>query len=180
MKGGRRKEEGRRYNDGMSMKFSGVLAILCALGLTGLVAYGVQAQRQPSAAAARAKMVVYKTPTCGCCSKWVDHMRAAGFEVEARDVTQSELNDVKTKHLVPASMASCHTGLIDGYAIEGHIPAAQVRKFLDEKPAVAGLAVPGMPLGSPGMEVAGVKPRPYSVLTFDREGRTQVYATVQP
>jgi hypothetical protein len=166
----------------MSMNSSGILvAALCVVGLTGAAVYVAQAERQPAGqASSPTAMVVYKTPTCGCCSLWVEHMRKAGFEVDARDVTQTELDAIKAKHNVPASMQSCHTGLIGGYAIEGHIPAAEVRRFLTEKPAVAGLAVPGMPLGSPGMEVPGAKARPYSVLTFDRDGRTQVFATVQP
>jgi hypothetical protein len=152
------------------------------LGVIGGVAggaYAVHAQRQPAQPQGLA-MEVYKTATCGCCTKWVDHMRAAGFQVTARDVSQAELDTVKAKHGVPPAMHSCHTGLIDGYAIEGHIPAREVRRFLTERPAVAGLAVPGMPLGSPGMEVPGATPRPYAVMTFDRAGQTQVFATVKP
>ncbi|CAN5429247.1 DUF411 domain-containing protein [soil metagenome] len=152
------------------------------LGVIGVVAggaYAVHAQRQPAQPHVLA-MDVYKTPTCGCCTKWVDHMRAAGFQVTARDVSQAELDTLKAKHGVPPAMHSCHTGLIDGYAIEGHIPAREVLRFLKERPAVAGLAVPGMPLGSPGMEVPGVTPRPYTVMTFDRAGQTQVFSTVKP
>jgi hypothetical protein len=166
---------------GMSNTAKGLAVLVCVLGLAAGAAYVVQAQRQAGAPAQPSlAMEVYKTPTCGCCTKWVDHMRAAGFQVTAKDISQAELDGLKARHGVPQAMSSCHTGLIDGYVVEGHIPAAEVLRFLKERPAVAGLAVPGMPLGSPGMEVEGVTPRPYSVLTFDRAGQTQVFATVRP
>lgn len=160
----------------MNVKTSLLAAVFLA-GLAGAIVYATQSQKP---AQDTLSMVVYKTPTCGCCSVWVEYMRKAGFRIDARDVTQAELDAVKAKHHMPASVYSCHTGLIGGYAIEGHIPAAEVRRFLTAKPAVAGLAVPGMPIGSPGMEVPGAKARPYTVLTFDRQGRTEVFATVQP
>jgi hypothetical protein len=156
-----------------SLAFAAIALAIIAAGV-----YAVQAQRH--APPQSRVMEVYKTPTCGCCSLWVDHMRAAGFEVTARDVTQAELEALKAKHRVPESVHSCHTGLIDGYVIEGHIPASEVSKFLKARPAAAGLAVPGMPIGSPGMEVPGTRARPYTVLTFDRNGQTQVFSTVQP
>jgi hypothetical protein len=160
------------------MKFKAVLAVTFLLaGLAGAIGYATQSAKP---AQGTLSMVVYKTPTCGCCSIWVEHMRSNGFTVDARDVSQQELNAIKAKHLVPASLHSCHTGLVNGYAIEGHIPAAEVRRFVTAKPAAAGLAVPGMPLGSPGMEAPGAKPRPYTVLTFDRQGKTEVFATIQP
>jgi hypothetical protein len=151
------------------------------VAVTALATYAVQAQRQGGAQGPRSMvMEVYKTPTCGCCSLWVDHMRAAGYDVIAKDVTHAELDSIKAKHGLPPEMASCHTGLIDGYVIEGHIPAREVTRFLKERPAVAGLAVPGMPIGSPGMEVPGTRPRPYTVMTFDRSGEMKVFATVTP
>lgn len=153
---------------------------ICAVAVVGVAAYAVHAQRQGAQSPGSLAMDVYKTPTCGCCTKWVDHMSAAGFQVTVRDVTQAELDSLKATHGVPPAMHSCHTGLVDGYVIEGHVPAREVLRFLKERPAVAGLAVPGMPLGSPGMEVQGVTPRPYTVLTFDREGQTRVFATVTP
>jgi hypothetical protein len=166
----------------MTMQSGKLVAIgASVVAVVAIAAYAVQAQREGGAQPPRTMvMEVYKTPTCGCCSLWVDHMRAAGYDVTAKDVTQAELDSVKAKHGVPAEMASCHTGLIDGYAIEGHIPAREVTRFLKERPAVAGLAVPGMPIGSPGMEVPGTRPRPYTVLTFDRAGQTKVFATVTP
>jgi hypothetical protein len=127
-----------------------------------------------------AVMDVYKTPTCGCCSKWVDHMRAAKFQARVVDMPQEELDKVKAKHGLPPTLASCHTAIVGGYVIEGHIPADQVRKLLKERPKVAGIAVPGMPIGSPGMEVPGRRGMTYNVFTFDKQGKTQIFSTVNP
>jgi hypothetical protein len=120
--------------------------------------------------------VVYKTEGCGCCNGWVEHLRDAGFEVDARNVT--DLMSIKRDAGVPASNSSCHTALVDGYVVEGHVPADVIKKLLAERPEIAGVAVPGMPTGSPGMEGPGAKP--YDVLTFDRQGRNTVYTTVDP
>lgn len=116
---------------------------------------------------------VYKTPTCGCCSLWVDHMRAAGFTVRTTDLR--DLSAVKAKHHVPSQLQSCHTAIVDGYVVEGHIPAADVRKLLKERPAVAGIAVPGMPAGSPGMEIPSGQTQPYAVVAFEKNGNTRVF-----
>lgn len=121
-------------------------------------------------------IVVYKTATCGCCNGWVEHLRDAGFEVEARDVR--DLMSVKRDAGVPVSMSSCHTALIDGYVVEGHVPAEHVARLVTERPAVAGIAVPGMPIGSPGME--GPNPESYQVLTFSPDGSSGVFADVHP
>jgi hypothetical protein len=123
---------------------------------------------------------VYKTATCGCCAKWVDHMRAAKFQTRVTDLSQDELNQVKAKHGLPPRLGSCHTALVGGYVVEGHIPAESVKRLLKERPAIAGIAVPGMPTGSPGMEVPGAPTPPYSVLAFDKQGGLQVFATVTP
>lgn len=120
-------------------------------------------------------MTVFKTPTCGCCAKWVDHMRQNGFNVHVTDL--NDLTTIKNKHNVPGRLQSCHTGVVNGYVVEGHVPAADVKRLIKEKPAVVGLTVPGMPAGSPGMEVPGITPPPYDVLTFDKAGATKVYAT---
>ena len=122
------------------------------------------------------RALVYKTPSCGCCSLWVDHMREAGFEVDARDL--NDIIPVKIDAGVPPRMSSCHTTLIDGYVVEGHIPAEHVKRLLEERPDVVGIAVPGMPIGSPGME--GIGARPYQVLSWDRQGNVEVYAEVDP
>lgn len=116
---------------------------------------------------------VYKSPTCGCCSDWVDHVKAAGFAVEVHDV--DNLSDIKADAGVPATARSCHTAIVGGYAIEGHVPAATIQRLLREKPAIAGLAVAGMPTGSPGMEVPGQPADKYDVLAFEADGSTSVY-----
>ncbi|HSM61331.1 MAG TPA: DUF411 domain-containing protein [Longimicrobiales bacterium] len=121
-------------------------------------------------------IVVYKTASCGCCNGWVEHLRAAGFEVDARDVT--DLMSIKRDAGVPVDMSSCHTALVDGYVVEGHVPADVVMRLLDERPEVAGIAAPGMPVGSPGMEGPGA--RPYSVQSVDRQGGREVFAEVDP
>lgn len=121
-------------------------------------------------------VLVYKTPTCGCCNGWVEHLEAAGFTVDARNVT--DLMSVKRDGGVPPQMSSCHTAIVDGYVVEGHVPAEQVKRLLAERPDVAGIAVPGMPTGSPGME--GRNPRPYQVLSFAHGGEAAVYAEVDP
>lgn len=122
-----------------------------------------------SALADTTTVQVYKTPTCGCCTKWVDHLREAGFTVAVTEL--STLDALKAMNGVPANLASCHTAIVEGYVIEGHVPASDVKKLLKERPAVAGLAVPGMPMGSPGME----HPDPsrheaYDVVSFGAEG----------
>lgn len=121
--------------------------------------------------AAADDVVVYKSAQCGCCAKWVDHMRVAGFKVVSRNVVQ--LGAIKSERGVPAELGSCHTAVVNGYTVEGHVPAAVVQRLLRERPDVRGIAVPGMPAGSPGMEGAGRQP--YAVLAFDAEGRSAVY-----
>jgi len=118
--------------------------------------------------------MVYKSPTCGCCSKWVAHLENAGFAVTTADLR--DLGQIKKKFGVPAGLRSCHTAILDGYGVEGHVPADVIKKMLEEKPDIAGIAVPGMPIGSPGME-QGSRVDSYRILTFDRKGGTTVYAT---
>ena len=118
-------------------------------------------------AASLPKLTVTKDPTCGCCAGWTEHVRAAGFPVEV--VETSELNRVKVRLGVPAHLAACHTG----YVIEGHVPAATIKRLLAERPAAKGLAVRGMPIGSPGMEVEGAEPETYDVIAFGPSGETR-------
>jgi hypothetical protein len=120
---------------------------------------------------------VFKSPTCGCCSKWVDHAREHGFSAKVTDLPDAALDELKTKHGIPRTAQSCHTVVVGGYVIEGHVPAAEVKRLLKERPAIKGLAVAGMPLGSPGMEVPGQKPQTYNVISFDKAGAVQVFAT---
>jgi hypothetical protein len=143
--------------------------IAFAIGVLGSWAAGAT-QRPPSGPVVE----VTKTPFCGCCSQWVKHMRANGFTVRTTDV--NNLTDVKATHRIPAQLESCHTSVVDGYVIEGHVPAADVQRLLKERPAVAGVAVAGMPVGAPGMEVEDTKPEPYNVMSFDKQGATRVFA----
>lgn len=121
-------------------------------------------------------VTVYKSPTCGCCTKWVSHLRDAGFAVTAVDVR--DLQRIKTENGVSREISSCHTAVVDGYVLEGHVPATDVLRLLDERPQVTGLTVPGMPIGSPGME--GPNPERYVVYAFDSRGRTTPFATHGP
>ncbi|MBI4520160.1 MAG: DUF411 domain-containing protein [Gemmatimonadetes bacterium] len=119
-------------------------------------------------------MRVYKTPTCGCCSGWIDHLREHGYEVATEDM--DDLTPVKVAQGVPARLQTCHTATVAGYVIEGHVPADVIQRLLEERPDLVGLAVPGMPIGSPGMEVPGQRGDPYEVIGFRRDGSTVVYA----
>jgi hypothetical protein len=133
----------------------------------------VSAQRKPPTGA-KPQLTVYKSPTCGCCAKWVDYMQANGFTAAVTNLP--DVTAVKIKHGVPRQLASCHTTLVGGYVIEGHVPVEDVRRLLKDKPAnVIGLAAPGMPAGSPGMDVPNSPP--YDVVAFDRNGGTKIYAT---
>jgi len=144
-----------------------LMLVLAAL----LVAHPTRVGAEPPPAV----IEVYKSPTCGCCGKWVEHLRAHGFTVRATDT--AAMDEVRAKYGVPRTLRSCHTALVAGYVIEGHVPAADVQRLLRERPAVAGLAVPGMPIGSPGMEAPGGKTEPYDVIAFDKDGRSRAFAT---
>ena len=117
-------------------------------------------------------ITVYKTPTCGCCKVWVKHLETNGFAVTAHDM--ASIDDIKRTQNVPDSLQTCHTAVVGRYTIEGHVPADVIKQMLKEKPAILGLAVPGMPMGSPGME--GARKESYEVIAFERNGKTRVYA----
>lgn len=121
--------------------------------------------------AAAETITVFRNPQCGCCERWAAIMRDRGFTVHVRDV--SDADAVAAAQGVPPALRSCHTALVGGYVIEGHVPADQIERLLRERPAVRGIAVPGMPQGSPGME--GPNPQPYDVLSFDQDGHSSVY-----
>jgi hypothetical protein len=121
-------------------------------------------------------VLVYKSATCGCCKGWIAHLEAEGFTVDARDVR--DLMTVKRDGGVPPAMSSCHTAIVDGYVVEGHVPADQVKRLLVERPDIAGIAAPGMPIGSPGME--GANAQPYQVLSFTHDGQAAVFADIDP
>jgi hypothetical protein len=142
-----------------------VLSVLLIGAVTTVVG---QQQQKPT-------VEVYKSATCGCCSKWVEHLQANGFTV--RTTNREDLADLKAKHGVPRRVQSCHMAVVNGYVVEGHVPAADVQRLLKDRPAIVGLAVPGMPIGSPGMEMQGRKAQPFDVLAFDKDGKTQVFAS---
>lgn len=117
---------------------------------------------------------VHKSASCGCCSVWVDHIRSAGFPVEVHD--NEQMFEVKTRLGVPEPMMSCHTAEVGGYFIEGHVPADDIKRLLAEKPDARGLAVPGMPIGSPGMESPDGRRQPYTVALIDASGSAQAFS----
>ena len=129
-----------------------------------------------SAQAEDLEITVYKSPTCGCCNGWIDHLQTAGFLVSAHDVP--DMGQVKRERGVPSELGSCHTAEVAGYVVEGHVPAADIHRLVREKPAISGLAGPGMPIGSPGME--GPNPERYEVLQWSEGGETSVYAVHGP
>ena len=119
-----------------------------------------------------AEITVYKSPTCGCCAKWVDHLEDSGFRVEVKE--RSNMVPIKAEFGVEPKYQSCHTARIDGYFVEGHVPAREIKRLIDEKPDIRGLSVPGMPMGSPGME--GDRVDRYQVLAIDSRNSASVYS----
>ncbi len=117
------------------------------------------------------EMTVYRSPTCGCCGKWVEQMKTSGFAV--KDVVTDEVDKIKGERGVPENLRSCHTALVGDYVVEGHVPAADIQDILKRKPSAVGLAVPGMVVGSPGMEMGGKK-APFDVVEFDKKGDVRV------
>ena len=156
------------------MRMTATVAI-AAMAITGF-AYGVAAQPKTApAAAALPKVTVYKTSSCGCCRLWVDHMKASGFDVQAMDISASGVRDISKAAGLKDEDTSCHTAKIGNYTVEGHVPAADIKRMLKEKPAIAGLSAPGMPMGSPGMEQGNMK-QPYDVIAFKKDGTSTVFA----
>lgn len=129
---------------------------------------------EPAATTEPVEMTVYKSPTCACCAKWVDYLEERNFDVTVVDL--ADLRSVRGQLGVGAQLQSCHTAVVEGYAVEGHVPAADILRLLSERPAVAGLAAPGMPSQSPGMTTS-VEPRGYDVLTFTRSGETTKFSS---
>jgi hypothetical protein len=144
-----------------------LVALLLVASATGIAA---QTQKKPAAPAADG--TVWLTPTCGCCAKWVDHMQAASFSL-TREVTK-DLDSVAARQRVPGKLRSCHTAQVGRYIVEGHVPADLVRRMLAEKPAIVGLSAPGMPAGSPGMDVPNSPG--YSIVAFKADGSTYEFA----
>lgn len=158
----------------MNRLSQGVIAGAFVAGLVASLAAGRPAPAEPAAAGPIVQ--VYKSSTCGCCKAWVEHMKASGFDVRVTDLEGDALQAEKTKRGVKDDLQSCHTATVNGYVVEGHVPADDIKRLLREKPAIAGLAAPGMPRGSPGMEVPGGARDRYDVLAFTRAGKTTVFA----
>lgn len=156
----------------MSRPVSITLLLLAVAAATA----GFVVTRSPEAAG-DPRITVHKTPWCGCCNDWVDHLRADGFSVTVHE--HEDLSPIRSRLDVPLALGSCHTAEVDGYAIEGHVPAADIRRLLAERPeSVRGLAVPGMPVGSPGMEM-GDRKDPYDVVAFGDRGH-EVFTRYRP
>jgi len=148
------------------------LAILLAL-----IVGGPAAPRTQSAGVGTTEgphITVHRVKTCGCCGKWIDHLKAAGFTVTEH--IREEREGAPGRDLVPEKLRSCHTAEAGGYVVEGHVPADVIRELLRSRPAIAGITVPGMPAGSPGME--SPKPEAYDVVAFDKAGRTSVFKSI--
>lgn len=143
--------------------------IVALIALLGIGACG-----ESAAPEAGPSVVVYKSATCGCCRLWAEHLRKAGFAVDARNV--DNLDPIKQRVGVPVGRGSCHTAEVAGYFVEGHVPADDIKRLLAERPNAKGLAVPGMPVGSPGMEAPSGEVKPYDVLLVSQDGSTRVFA----
>ena len=143
----------------MAHRLAHYFAVCGLLSLTGFTSF---AHAEP--VSAPPQMTIYKDPYCGCCDGWAEHMKAAGFNVTVK--VEEAMDAVKAKHGVGANLASCHTAVVEGYVIEGHVPAGAVKRLLAERPQATGLTAPGMPMGSPGMEMPGSKADTYEVLLF--------------
>jgi hypothetical protein len=152
------------------MNCRGLIARLLVVGMMVAIALFGPLTAQAQAAT---ELTVYRSPSCNCCGHWVDHMQAAGFAVD--DVVTDDMDAIKDQYGVPEALASCHTALVKGYVIEGHVPATDVQRLLSDRPAILGIAAPGMPVGSPGMET-GDRVDPYTVVSFTRAGETATFA----
>jgi hypothetical protein len=156
----------------MKKDFVRTMALTVAFASLALTTAAVRSS--PSDAPAKKPVItVYKDPSCGCCKNWIAHLIKHGYRVDAKD--SPNMTEIKRTLGVPTGLTACHTAMVNGYLIEGHVPAADIDRLLAQKPKVAGLAVPGMPAGSPGME--GASAQRYQVLTFDKSGKTTVFAS---
>src|SRR5258705_3537821 len=144
-------------------------SLLSALPLALLASARTGAQRGATARA----VTVYKDPSCGCCTKWSELLQKNGFAVTIKPITELDT----AKYVVPPALNSCHTAIVDGHVVVGHVPVADVQRMLSQGSAVHGLAVPGMPIGSPGMEVASVNAQAFDVIAFDTTGKSRVFAS---
>jgi len=149
-----------------------LLLVLGACDNSGIVKESIpNAQNNTSKAAV--EVVMYKSPNCECCDGWADHLRKAGFTVQVNK--REDMDVIKAKYGVTDKLASCHTAIVDGYVIEGHVPAADVERLLKERPDIVGLTAPGMPMKSPGMQAVGKSPKGYDILAFYKDGTSKVF-----
>jgi len=151
----------------MSRKITLFLAVCTAIVFGALLVLNMSDRREVQT------ITVYKTPWCGCCTNWVEYIELGGFNVKI--IEREDLTDVRQKHHVPDHLVSCHTAVVDGYAIEGHVPASEIHRLLKDRPQAFGIAVPGMPIGSPGMKQGG-RNDPYDVILFG-SGADKVFAS---
>jgi hypothetical protein len=161
-----------------SIVLAGALVLATAAATSaGRASRDQQARPHGTPSATKVIMQVYKSPTCGCCKSWVERMQAAGFDMRVTDLSEAALQKEKARLGVSDNLQSCHTAVVNGYVVEGHVPAADIQRMLKEKPKIAGIAAPGMPRGSPGMEVPGGAKDAYDVIAFTKAGKTSVYAS---
>jgi hypothetical protein len=147
--------------------------VFAVLAATLTVSIGFASAQKPGGTVVE----MYRSPTCGCCLGWGEHMKKAGFDVRVTELDDQALEAFKDKRAVPMTARSCHTAIVNGYVVEGHVPVADLQRLLKERPAVAGIAVGGMPVGSPGMEVAGGRVQPFNTVSFTKAGALTVYAS---
>ena len=152
------------------------LVTACSQAVTTESAHAAPPRK--AAEATTPKIIVHRDAYCGCCHLWVEHLRKEGFTVDDR--VEDAMSPVKERLGILSEHASCHTAEIEGYVVEGHVPASDIRRLLRERPAIRGLVLPGMPLGSPGMEVDGVDASPYTVLALGKDGSTKPYTEHRP
>ncbi|GAV20614.1 hypothetical protein MMIC_P1586 [Mariprofundus micogutta] len=161
------------------MKYHMRITLLWPLFLVGVMLAGCEASSATKPAAvvseSKAEIVMFKSEGCECCAGWAEHMRNAGFNVVEKK--QNDMDLIKTKYGVPEKLSSCHTAIVDGYVIEGHVPANDVARLLKDRPKVTGLTAPGMPMKSPGMQAGGQSPENYDVFTFDEVGKSNVFTS---
>lgn len=153
-------------------KISYYLILSFAIAVFSVITCAKVAVAQAKPPSETQAITVYRSPACSCCGAWIEHMQQNGFQI--KEIKTDEIETVKEKYNLPQDLASCHTAIIDGYVMEGHIPANDIKQFLQQKPTLAGLAVPGMPVGTPGMEV-GNKKQPFAVVSFDNKGKVKVF-----
>lgn len=161
-----KQDKGQKMGKRATIGVAGVSLVLA-------IAFGVVFWLEPVSDANATEITVYKSPTCGCCRDWVDHLEDEGFKVIVHD--RNNMDAIKATYGIKQNLQSCHTAVVEGYVVEGHVPASDIKRMLKEKPQVAGLTAPGMPQRSPGMQPANQKPSGYDVLSFTKQGRTEVY-----